>query len=151
MTNQNQFELATNKISRKFGIIFSCFSILVFLIAFFNNAQILMYFAYVFIGISILSFIDALDKRPILIIDKEGVWIKSINKKIYWRHISSFNTVEIFDPEGAHMYKIYFHIKNEKVRFIYSFADKNIDEVRSAIINYSTNFNVIDNGHIIER
>jgi len=145
--NQDQFRLTSNKSSREFSIILLCLGITFFTMGYFNDAQFIMYFGCIGIFTGLLCVIDFLDKRPILLIDENGIWVKSKNKKISWNRISSFSTIEIYDYEGAHIRKINFHLKTETIKVVYVFADQTIDAVRAAILNYSSEYTIIDKGH----
>ncbi len=145
--NQDQFQITSYRSSKKISILFFCFIIVLFPIAYFNNdATFLRWFIGILIVVWLLCVLDALNKKPILLIDKNGIWGKAKNKKISWSRILSFSTA-IECSEGINTYKIDLYLKEEKIRIFNDLADQSMHEIREAIRNYSSGYDIIDKGH----
>jgi hypothetical protein len=145
--NKDQFELTKNKSKKSFRKLFLILLLIFSTLSFIYKDPFTIGFTCFIILSGILFFIDNLNKSPILLVDENGIWVKRKNKKISWNRIVSFSTIEIYDYEGAHSQNINFHLKRETVKVVYIFADQTIDEVRKAILNYSSEYNIKDKGH----
>ncbi|WP_018344577.1 hypothetical protein [Cytophaga aurantiaca] len=145
---QDQFELTSYKTSRIFSILILILTIVIYVWAVFEDANVLFYISYFLMFALLLNVIDAFDKSPILIVDKNGICGKMINKKISWRLVSSYNTTNLTNVDTQDSFRVDFYLKdNERIRITWWAADQSFDDVRRAILKYSSEYDIIDKGH----
>jgi hypothetical protein len=98
--------------------------------------------------IALISLSFSIEKKPVIIIDYNGIFISNKNKLLKWHSILSFKTAFDGGTDGVYG-SVIIEITTE--REIYKTTspptDQSLNDMRNAIIIFSEGYTIKDNGH----